>query len=61
VVGSRGYAATTLNELLLDLVPDQAPRRLRLTDAGNPDPVYADLDGSRNDMGFTGGPNAPIW
>lgn len=27
-------------------------------DAGNPDPIYNDLDGSRNDMGAYGGPNA---
>ena len=27
-------------------------------DAGNPDQKYNDLDGSRNDIGFTGGPSA---
>jgi hypothetical protein len=27
-------------------------------DAGDPAPVYNDFDGSRNDMGFTGGPNS---
>jgi nitrous oxidase accessory protein NosD len=27
-------------------------------DAGDPDPAYADRDGSRNDVGFTGGPHA---
>jgi hypothetical protein len=27
-------------------------------DRGNPDPAYNDLDGSRNDAGFTGGPYA---
>lgn len=32
--------------------------RSRARDAGNPDPAYNDLDGSRNDMGFTGGPFA---
>ncbi len=25
-------------------------------DAGDPDPAYNDLDGTRNDMGYTGGP-----
>jgi hypothetical protein len=35
------------------------PRRSRARDAGNPDPAYNDLDGSRNDIGFTGGPYAP--
>ena len=33
--------------------------RSRARDAGNPDPAYNDLDGSRNDIGFTGGPYAP--
>ncbi len=32
--------------------------RGRAKDAGNPDPAFNDLDGSRNDMGFTGGPFA---
>jgi len=27
-------------------------------DAGNPEPIYYDRDGSRNDMGATGGPDA---
>jgi len=26
-------------------------------DAGDPDPIYDDVDGTRNDMGYTGGPN----
>ena len=30
----------------------------RSQDSGNPNPIYNDLDGSRNDMGFTGGPFA---
>ena len=33
-------------------------RRSRAVDAGNPDPAYDDLDGTRNDAGFTGGPFA---
>lgn len=35
--------------------------RGRATDAGNPDPTWNDLDGTRNDAGFTGGPLAPNW
>ena len=35
--------------------------RGRATNAGNPDPAYDDLDGTRNDAGFTGGPLAPTW
>jgi hypothetical protein len=31
----------------------------RAIDAGNPDPAFNDADGSRNDIGFTGGPFAP--
>lgn len=30
----------------------------RAIDGGNPDALYADRDGSRNDIGFTGGPHA---
>jgi hypothetical protein len=37
--------------------------RLRPTsaaiDVGDPDPIFADVDGTRNDAGFTGGPLAP--
>jgi hypothetical protein len=33
----------------------------RATDAGNPDPAFDDLDGTRSDLGFTGGPLAPAW
>ena len=29
-----------------------------LVDAGNPDVLFNDLDGTRNDMGHTGGPTA---
>jgi hypothetical protein len=35
--------------------------RGRATDAGNPDPSFNDRDGTRNDIGFTGGPEAPTW
>lgn len=30
-------------------------------DAGNPDPAFADPDGSRNDIGAFGGPGSPVW
>jgi hypothetical protein len=33
-------------------------RRSTAIDAGNPDPIHDDLDGTRNDAGFTGGPFA---
>lgn len=33
--------------------------RKRATDSGNPDPACNDLDGTRNDMGYTGGSFAP--
>jgi hypothetical protein len=43
-------------------IPDhfllRAGSRPRAVDGGNPDPLYADLDGTRNDIGFTGGPFA---
>ena len=35
--------------------------RSRAMDLGDPDPAYADRDGSRNDAGYTGGPLAPEW
>ena len=42
--------------------PENGDFRLRLDspcmDAGNPDPIYDDPDGSRNDMGAYGGPKA---
>jgi hypothetical protein len=44
------------------LIPDDFLLRAggtpRAVDGGNPDPLYADLDGTRNDVGFTGGPFA---
>lgn len=48
---------------LADAAPadDFLPRtngRADAVDAGNPDPLWNDLDGSRNDAGFTGGPFA---
>lgn len=33
----------------------------RARDAGDPSPAFADTDGSRNDIGATGGPLAPSW
>ena len=33
-------------------------RRSTAIDAGNPEPIHDDLDGTRNDAGFTGGPFA---
>lgn len=35
--------------------------RSRGRDAGDPSPLFADVDGSRNDVGATGGPLAPAW
>jgi hypothetical protein len=33
----------------------------RAVDRGAPDPALADRDGSRGDVGYTGGPFAPDW
>lgn len=33
----------------------------RIVGPPRPDAAYDDRDGSRNDMGFTGGPGAPRW
>jgi parallel beta-helix repeat protein len=51
---SRNPEDVTLADFALD-------GRGRATNAGNPDPAYDDLDGTRNDAGFTGGPLAPTW
>ena len=44
--------------------PENGDFRLRLDspciDAGNPDAIYDDPDGSRNDMGTYGGPKAKL-
>jgi hypothetical protein len=49
----RRAAAARISDMLL------RRRRARARDRGNPDPACNDLDGTRNTMGFTGGPFAP--
>jgi hypothetical protein len=58
---SRKFERTTIAELVAGLRPRLDGRRKPAVDAGDPDPGLDDLDGSRNDIGFTGGPNAPTW
>jgi hypothetical protein len=60
-LGSRRFQDLTLQELLPGLQPRLDGRRQKAIDAGQPDPVHDDLDGSRNDIGMTGGPEAPLW
>jgi len=52
----------SIDPLFID--PENGDFRLRLDspciDAGNPDPIYDDPDGSRNDMGAYGGPKAKL-
>ena len=52
------HLRTPLSKLVRDLIPRADARRRRALDAGNPDPSFADRDGTRNDLGFTGGPHA---
>lgn len=59
--GSRRQERTTLADFAAGLQPRCDGRRQRTYDAGHPDPAYDDLDGTRNDIGFTGGPDAPTW
>jgi hypothetical protein len=58
---SRKFERTTIAEFAAGLRPRLDGRRMPAVDAGDPDPSRDDLDGSRNDIGFTGGPNAPTW
>jgi len=60
-LGSRRLDRLTVADLAAGLRPRTDGRRLRAVDAGDPDPVHDDLDDSRNDIGFTGGPEAPAW
>jgi hypothetical protein len=60
-LGSRRFRDLTLEELLPGLQPRLDGRRQRAVDAGDPDLLHNDLDGSRNDIGMTGGPEAPVW
>ncbi|MHC4861980.1 MAG: hypothetical protein ACYTDY_18015, partial [Planctomycetota bacterium] len=60
-LGSRRFKRITVAEFAAGLRPRDTGRRLRAVDAGDPDPAHADRDGSRNDIGFTGGPEAPLW
>ena len=60
-VDSRRFERTTIAEYAAMLRPRLDGRRRRASDAGNPEPMFNDRDGSRNDMGVTGGPHAPLW
>lgn len=51
----------TIADLAALYRPNPNGRRLRAIDAGDPDPAYNDRDGTRNDIGFTGGPDSPLW
>lgn len=57
-LGSRRMLETPLASVVTGLGLSTEVNRRRGTDAGNPDPMFNDLDGTRNDMGFTGGPFA---
>jgi hypothetical protein len=60
-LGGKRFDRLTVADLAEGLRPGEGGRRLRAVDAGDPDPAHDDLDGSRNDIGFTGGPEAPTW
>jgi hypothetical protein len=60
-LGTRRFLALDLNEFIPGLQPRPDGPRRRAIDAGHPDPLYDDLDGTRNDIGMTGGPQAPLW
>jgi nitrous oxidase accessory protein NosD len=58
-LGSRRMEATSVEALLEGLGIRTEGRRLLARDHGDPHAKFDDLDGSRNDIGFTGGPLAP--
>lgn len=60
-IGSKKFDQLTVADLAAELRPNPAGKRMRAIDAGDPDPAYNDLDATRNDIGFTGGPEAPLW
>ena len=60
-IGSRRLERLTTIELVDGMRPTEFGPRFTTVDAGDPDPIYNDLDGTRNDLGFTGGPEAPTW
>lgn len=60
-IDSKKLATFTIADLAAMLRPNPAGKRMRAIDAGDPDPVYDDRDGTRNDIGFTGGPESPLW
>jgi hypothetical protein len=57
-LGSRRMLKTPVAAFVAGLRLSTMRRKIRATDAGNPDPGFDDLDGTRNDIGFTGGPFA---
>ncbi len=57
---TRGFDRTSLDELIAGLRPNPSGDGPAI-DTGDPDFAYDDLDGTRNDVGFTGGPEAPAW
>jgi hypothetical protein len=55
-LGSRRMEDTPLADFVENLLLDTMASKPIATDSGNPAPAFNDLDGSRNDIGFTGGP-----
>jgi Periplasmic copper-binding protein (NosD) len=60
--GSPGFRGPRLSDPDRAVLPDgfhlDPERRSAAIDSGNPEPIHDDLDGTRNDAGFTGGPFA---
>jgi hypothetical protein len=63
VGGRPGFQIRRLPATLDDFDADGFALRplARARDAGSPAPELADVDATRNDVGFTGGPFAPSW
>lgn len=60
-LGSKKRGDLTVADMAALFRPNPDGRRQRAIDAGDPDPLYDDRDATRNDIGFTGGPESPLW
>ena len=61
ILGSSQFEQATVDELIMGLHPQPYSCQKRAINTGSPDPAFNNQDGTRNNIGATGGPEAPIW